>query len=144
MKAIVGLRYGPPEQLQLQEVERPVPGDDEVLIEVVAATINKADVQKAVLGIGGDTNTVDALWAQLDPKKRGQLDAGDFAVNAYLSKTVNTRLSSLQDAVEKKRIQMNDPALQGSGTILDSFTSGGGTVLDNFAGNGGNVLDLFA
>jgi NADPH:quinone reductase-like Zn-dependent oxidoreductase len=43
MKAIVGLRYGPPEQLQLQEVERPVPGDDEVLVEVVAATINKAD-----------------------------------------------------------------------------------------------------
>jgi len=43
MKAIVGLRYGPPEQLQLQEIERPVPGDDEVLIEVVAATINKAD-----------------------------------------------------------------------------------------------------
>jgi NADPH:quinone reductase-like Zn-dependent oxidoreductase len=43
MKAIVGLKYGPPELLQLQEVERPVPNDDELLIEVAAATINKAD-----------------------------------------------------------------------------------------------------
>jgi NADPH:quinone reductase-like Zn-dependent oxidoreductase len=43
MKAIVGLRYGPPELLQFQEVEKPVPNNDELLIEVVAATINKAD-----------------------------------------------------------------------------------------------------
>ncbi len=36
-------RYGPPEVLQLQEVERPVPRDDEVLVEVHAASINSWD-----------------------------------------------------------------------------------------------------
>ncbi|MGD0817088.1 MAG: NAD(P)-dependent alcohol dehydrogenase [Methanomassiliicoccales archaeon] len=43
MKAIVCTKYGPPEVLQLKEVEQPVPKDDEVLIRVYAASINKAD-----------------------------------------------------------------------------------------------------
>jgi NADPH:quinone reductase-like Zn-dependent oxidoreductase len=43
MKAIVGARYGRPELLQFEDVDRPVPKDDELLIEIVAATINKAD-----------------------------------------------------------------------------------------------------
>jgi NADPH:quinone reductase-like Zn-dependent oxidoreductase len=43
MKAIVGTKYGPPEFLKLEEVDKPVPKDDELLIEVVAAGINKAD-----------------------------------------------------------------------------------------------------
>ena len=32
MKAIVHTKYGPPDELQLLEVEKPVPGDNEVLI----------------------------------------------------------------------------------------------------------------
>ena len=43
MKAIVYTRYGPPEVLHLSEVEKPVPKDDEVLIQVQAASINGAD-----------------------------------------------------------------------------------------------------
>ena len=43
MKAIVGGKYGPPELLSVEDVDRPVPKDGEVLIEVQAAGINKAD-----------------------------------------------------------------------------------------------------
>jgi NADPH:quinone reductase-like Zn-dependent oxidoreductase len=43
MKAIVQTKYGPPEILQLQEVEKPAPKVDEVLIEVHAASVNAYD-----------------------------------------------------------------------------------------------------
>ena len=43
MKAIVYTKYGPPDVLQLKDVEKPTPRDDEVLIKVHAASINSWD-----------------------------------------------------------------------------------------------------
>jgi NADPH:quinone reductase-like Zn-dependent oxidoreductase len=45
MKAVVCDRYGPPEVLRLEDVERPVPGPDEVLIRIRATTVNRSDTE---------------------------------------------------------------------------------------------------
>jgi NADPH:quinone reductase-like Zn-dependent oxidoreductase len=43
MRAVVQDRYGPPEVLRIEEVERPVPADGEVLIRVRASTVSQTD-----------------------------------------------------------------------------------------------------
>jgi NADPH:quinone reductase-like Zn-dependent oxidoreductase len=43
MKAIVYEEYGSPEVLQLKEVDKPIPKDDEVLIRVFAVSLNDWD-----------------------------------------------------------------------------------------------------
>jgi NADPH:quinone reductase-like Zn-dependent oxidoreductase len=43
MKAVVQQRYGPPDVLRIEEVERPVPKSDELLVRIHAAAVTRTD-----------------------------------------------------------------------------------------------------
>lgn len=66
MKAIVYCDYGPPDVLALEDVEKPVPGDDQLLVRVRAASVNPLDwhlmrgtpyVGRAEMGLRKPKNT---------------------------------------------------------------------------------------
>ena len=43
MRAIIRDSYGPPNVLRLQKIEKPIPKDDEILMKVYSASVNRAD-----------------------------------------------------------------------------------------------------
>jgi len=74
MKAIVYTKYGPPDVLQLTEVEKPSPSDDEVLVRVHASSVN----YNTLLMITGEP-VVGRLWTGLLKPKSNRIPGNDIA-----------------------------------------------------------------
>jgi NADPH:quinone reductase-like Zn-dependent oxidoreductase len=87
MKAVIYNKKGAPEKLSLREIDKPVPGDNEVLIRVHAVSLNAADYRSMKLGIiperrifGADvTGTVESVGKNINFFKPGDEVMGDLA-----------------------------------------------------------------
>lgn len=75
MKAIVFTRYGPPDVLELKEVPKPTPKDDELLIRVHASSINSWDWEL----LNGIPFINRLMYGLLKPKPGKQILGADIA-----------------------------------------------------------------
>ncbi len=73
MKAIVYKTYGPPEVAQLAEVKKPQPMDNEVLIKVIASTVNRTDA-----GFRSAEYFISRFWTGL-PRPKHTILGSEFS-----------------------------------------------------------------
>jgi NADPH:quinone reductase-like Zn-dependent oxidoreductase len=64
MKAAIRERYGSPDVVEVRDIERPVPKDDEILVRVRAASVNRADLD----GIEPRPGFVRLFWGVRRPR----------------------------------------------------------------------------
>ncbi len=87
MKAIVYTKKGSPHKLVCEEIEKPVPGDKEVLVKIHTVSLNAADYRSMKLGIipkskifGADVaGTIETVGSEIIRLKPGDEVMGDLA-----------------------------------------------------------------
>jgi NADPH:quinone reductase-like Zn-dependent oxidoreductase len=91
MKAIVYEKYGPPEVLQLKEVDKPTPRDNEVLVEVHASSVNFNNLAQ----VKGEPYLARLAFGFLKPKHK--IPGGDLAGRV---ESVGTNVTQFQPGDE--------------------------------------------
>ena len=79
MKAIVWTKYGPPDVLQLKEVEKPTPTEDEVLIRIHATTVTAGDCEMRSLKFPIYLSLVMRLWRGLIKPRENSIMGTELA-----------------------------------------------------------------
>lgn len=165
MRAVVYERYGPPEVLQVQEVEKPVPGGRDLLIRVKAVSLNRSDWESLIgkplyARMGGLTRpgttilgtdiagVVEAVGSEVENFKAGDEVLGDvmyhggkgFAEYVKVSETAPLVLKPPElDFVTASTLpQAGVIAVQGT----EDKISPGDRVLINGAGGGAGVFAM--
>jgi NADPH:quinone reductase-like Zn-dependent oxidoreductase len=79
MKAIVWTRYGPPDVLQLGEVEKPTPKDHEVLVKIHATTVTAGDCELRSLRLPLLLSLPLRMWIGFWKPKRNTIPGTELA-----------------------------------------------------------------
>lgn len=70
MKAVICTKYGPPEVLQIQDVDRPACKDSEILIRIMATSVNSGDVKVRGLATTGFKKVIMQLVLGISKPRR--------------------------------------------------------------------------
>jgi NADPH:quinone reductase-like Zn-dependent oxidoreductase len=73
MKAIVYTKYGPPEVLELREIKKPIPKDNEVLVKIYATTVTAGDTRMRSFNVPRGQWLFARLYLGLKKPKRAIL-----------------------------------------------------------------------
>lgn len=95
MRAAVNTEYGGPDVLRIVDVERPVPADDEVLVEVHATTVNRTDC-----GFRAPSPWFIRLFAGLRRPKRTIRFVGSKKVMMPIPRYTKDKVLQIRDLIE--------------------------------------------
>ncbi len=79
MKAIEWTRYGPPEVLELREVDQPTPAENELLIRVHATTVTKGDCEMRALDFPFILGFPMRIWMGFFKPREGKIPGTEYA-----------------------------------------------------------------
>jgi len=89
MKAVICTKYGPPEVLRIEVVEKPVPKDNEILIKIIASAVNSGDVRVRGLVVKGFMKIVMRLVLGFSKPRKPILGTVFSGIVEQVGKNVN-------------------------------------------------------